>query len=176
MMGAVYREDFPVQQSGEGACLRPGLVDPVPLPGGHMPLRRGQVLGQAAAEKHVQDLMSPADAEDGFSRPEIGFDETEFLSVPFRVQAEAGLVFPAVKSGIHVLAPGENEAGAAFGLRLGQIGGQGDAPIGLHRLRVVPNQVGAQGDLELRLHLRLRSPPRRKALPPPAWPRSPGEG
>ena len=176
VVGAVHREGFAVEQGREGAGLRPGIVDPVPLPGRHVELCRRQVLLQGAAEEHVQHLMSPTDAQDRFSCPEICLNEAKLQMIPPGIQPEAGPVLLPVQGGFHILASGEDQTGAALRFRFGKIGGQRDASVRLYRLGIIPHQAGAQGDLDLRPHPRLRPHLPKRALPAPPAPSLPGGG
>ena len=74
----------------------------------------GDVLDQVAAQGHVQHLMPPADAEDGFFQFQEPPRQIQLVPIPEGVDALACSVALAVQDGIHVRAAGEQQAVAGI--------------------------------------------------------------
>ena len=93
VMGAVDRETLSVKLCRKGTGKGSRRMGDVTRFCGHVLLRTRQMLCKAAAEKHIKDLMTPADAKDGLSRPQISRDEAQFRLIAGGIHAKTGGVF-----------------------------------------------------------------------------------
>ena len=115
MVGAVDMEVGAVEMVEEGTCGGMDRMDGVD-PGCEL-LVALHVLDQGAAQRHIDQLVAPADAEDGFAGIDKGGGQTEFLFVAGGIDAFAGNVFRAVVLRVDVGAAGQEQTVAGGGGR-----------------------------------------------------------
>ena len=75
----------------------------------------GDILNQGAAQGNVYDLMTPADAQNGFPQVEKTANQGDLVPVPIRIDPHAGGVGLPVMDGVHIGTAGNQQGVAVLG-------------------------------------------------------------